>query len=233
MKRPLLPLSKCMDPAADYPRLGPELELVDRHNAVEGQVEQRRWEYAMAHRAIAEWQATQSQADGWEDHPLRACDVGGAGSRFALTLTEVATTVDVVDPALTLRGPVQGISCFPTDLWQHGATQPHDQYDILTAISVLEHIPDAEIRRFLRAAKMLLRRGGLLFLTLDCWNAVGPDTAHFHWMRQRIYNPDLIRALQQTLRELGFLSFGKGDWAYSGDHLFGSYSFASLVMVRA
>jgi len=232
MKRPSIPLSKCMDLPRDYLLLAPELELVDKHHATEGQAEERRWEYAMAHRAISEWRVAQQQADGWEDHPLRACDVGGAGSKFALTLAEVMSAVDVVDPALTLHGPLHGLTFFPTDLWQHGATQAHDQYDVLTAISVLEHVPDQEVRRFLRSAKMLLRKGGLLFLTMDCWNCTGPDTAHFHWMRERIYNPDLIRALQQTLRELGFLSFGVGDWAYSGNHLFGSYSFASLAMIR-
>jgi len=231
MKRPSMPLSKCMDPAADYPQLGPELDLVARYNATEGQADQRRWEYAMAHRAIAEWLAAQQQADGWEDHPVRACDVGGAGSRFALTLTEVAKEVDVVDPALIPEDCHARISTFPTDLWQHAATQAHDQYDLLTAISVLEHVPDEEVRRFLRAARMLLRKGGLLVFTVDCWNTPGPDRAHFHWMRKRIYTPDTLRALHQSLWELGFLRFGRSDYVYHGPTIY-DYGFASLMMIK-
>jgi SAM-dependent methyltransferase len=230
MKRHPLPLSKCLDPE-DYTWLLPEKDLLEQHQATIGQHPHRLWEYCMALRAIAEWRDAQAQADGGEDRPLHIADVGGAGSRFAATLTERAATVSLIDPALTLSGLQGGITCFPVDLWQYAATYAHGAFDGVTALSVLEHVPDEEIRRFLRAARMVLRPGGLLFLTMDCWNCTGPDTAHFHWMRERIYNPDLIRALQQSLRELGFASFGKGDWSYPGSYVY-DYSFASLAMVK-
>lgn len=232
MKRPFLPFSKCMD-LADYPSLEPELALLDQHGAVEGQHPARRWEYALAHHALAAWLADWPDLEQcWDDHPLRACDVGGAGSAFAGTLRDVVAAVDVIDPALILKGTVNHITFYPVDLWQYSVTQPHAQYDVLTLISVLEHVPDDAVNRLLRAAKILLRPGGLLFLTVDCWNSAGPDTAHFYWMRQRIYTPDRVRALQQTLREQqGFVSFGRGDWTYHGPTVY-DYTFASLAMTR-
>lgn len=225
------PLSKCMDPEVDLFELATERTVVDAAQATEGQHPMRVWEYAMAHRAIGDWQKAQQQADGYVEHALCICDVGGAGSQFALSLSSLSTSdIDIVDPAIP-----QGIITAGHLRWiglnveTYAGDAPHDQYDVLTVLSVLEHVQ--EVRPFLRACRMLLKPGGLLFLTMDCWNCSGPDTAHFHWMRKRIYNPDLIRKLQQDLRELGYSSFGRGEWSYHGNFVF-DYSFGSLAMVK-
>src|SRR5947207_10110726 len=91
-------ISRCMHPEPDLAELGSEVLLINRYNATEGQHPLRAWEYALAHRAIAVWREARQQADGYTEEALRACDVGGAGSRFCLTLGEVAKDVDVVDP---------------------------------------------------------------------------------------------------------------------------------------
>jgi cyclopropane fatty-acyl-phospholipid synthase-like methyltransferase len=94
---------------------------------------------------------------------------------------------------------------------------------------VIEHVE--EIRKFFRACHMLLKPGGLLFLTTDYWDAEGDDTAHFHWMRKRIYNAERMRKLQGDLRELGYASFGQADWAYHGPQVY-DYAVCSTAMVK-
>jgi SAM-dependent methyltransferase len=229
----LFPLSKCMDPRDLEDVLAPDLQRLAQANVLEGQHATRLWEYGMAHYAVRSWQQAQEQADGATGRgPLVIADVGGCASRLATTLSTYTThPVLVIDPRATADdASLPGVSVLSLPIEEAAASHlSHDQFDIVTCISVLEHIE--HVRPFCRACKMVLKPGGLFFLTLDCWNQSGPDVAHYHWMRKRIYNPDLIRKLQQDLRELGFLSFGRGDWTYWGDHIYG-YSTASVAMVK-
>ena len=208
----ILPYSKTCAPA-DFALLTPQLAVVDRHDCLAGQAHAlRRWEYAMALYTLEQWRA---------EHPgqllQQLCDVGGAGSHFREALAEYAP-VTVIDPA---EGPQAVEDVAATDA---------PAFDALISISVIEHVD--EPATFLRACHRLLRPGGLLFLTTDCWGCDGPDTAHFHWMRKRIYNPGSLVKLQGKLRHIGFRSYGAADWHYNGDQLFGSYSFASLAVVK-
>ena len=229
------PLSKLMDPQVDFPLLAKELRVVEAYDALRDQHPLRAWEYAMAHKAIGDWQeardATPMAALEGTLDPLQLCDVGGAGSRFYHSLLAVTSEdIWVIDPAAP-PDPAHGQwQIYQGTVESFAATNRHNQFDALTCISVIEHVPN--LRAFFRACHMLLKPGGLLFLTTDCWNCEGPDTAHFHWMRERIYNPGSLQKLTGSLRELGFKSFGASDWAYKGDHLYGSYSFASIAMVR-
>lgn len=240
---------------ADLDKLGIEEEILPKvPDLIRGQHAIRLWEYAMAYQTILDWKAQQdtrvreaavrmaqtvAQTLGGIPHeavvctpPLQICDVGGAGSNFWKLLATLTTDhVLLVDPAAPPAGNPDGdrsgLFCGPLE--EYAANYPHDQWDVLTCISVIEHLE--AVRPLLRAAHMLLRRGGLLFLTTDCWNSDGEDRAHFHWMRRRIYNPYSMTRLAKDLREVGFATFGTSDWHYY-EHTLYDYSVASLAMVK-
>lgn len=213
------PLSKFLHPE-DYATLAAERSLVDRLKAVDGQHPHRAWEYSMALYALAAW-----SRDTMPTAALKLADVGGAGSGFVYAVqTLSADPVIVIDPNL----PPGHIGKRTVEDYA-AARAGVDQFDAMFVLSVLEHV--AQPRPFLRACTHLLKPGGLLFLTVDAWDKHGPDTAHFHWMRQRIYNLDTIIKVQQDLRDFGCRSFGGSDWEYGGDQVF-NYSFASVAMIR-
>ena len=237
-----LAYSKACDLAVDLPRLAPEVAWVDSvETALVGQHPIRRWEYAMALHVIDRWRFQEASRtplpeavpvrEGFYMAPVQIADIGGGGSYFwqvLATLTPTPITVVDMAPVPTLEAG-QG-SYYQDTVQTYAAHAPHQQFDILTAISVIEHVKAGEVRPFLRACRMLLKPGGLLFLTTDYWDADGPDTAHFHWMRERIYTQEAIRRLLISARALGFRSFGIGDWRYAGPQVY-DYSVASLALV--
>jgi hypothetical protein len=198
----------------DLDELASELVIVDKYFHTEReQHELRRWEYAMALRACSTW-----------GKPLTvAYDVGGAGSPFFYMLP-----VTVVDPD---RPGSTSLAEFVT---QHNPPLA----DAVFCLSVLEHVEHPV--KFLYHLGCLVRPGGLLFLTMDV-TAYGtdPGTVHFAHMRKRIFTAqDRQRGgtwpeVAAGLVELGFRYLGDADWAYHGHTLYGSYSFASLAMVKA
>lgn len=204
-----LPLSKTLDPA-DYRLLEPELKVVNQYWDTT-QHEHRRWEYAMALRAISVWQQSHHGL-------IHAVDVGGGGSPLSKMLNSVlGVSVEVVDPTVNLT------------LAEHlhsGARLA----DVVTCVSVLEHVED--LSGFLYHLSCLVAPGGLLFLTMDCWNGRGEDTAHFHWDRKRIFSMKAWRSVSGNAVQAGFDYLGDTDWLYHGDQLYGSYSFASLALVK-
>jgi SAM-dependent methyltransferase len=219
-----LPLSKTLD-SADYLDLAPELVLVDRHfHAVRPQHNARRWEYALALRALATWELS---APTGRLQSKRLADVGGAGSPFthmANTRNWNTTIIDGAAPSGMEYGRFASV-----ELEEYMETAGRLK-DAVVCLSVLEHVED--LNQFCYHLACLVAPGGLLFLTMDCWDKEGPDTAHFHWMRKRIFNP-LVRAdLADTFCRRDFSRLGETDWDYHGDQLYGSYSFASLALVK-
>lgn len=213
MSIPTLPLSKVMDLPADYEALAPELELVHRVG-VEGQADQRRWEYAMALRAIqTKREISPSTA------VCRILDVGGAGSPFALITAQLPgrTQCEIVDPRVNTpleayvgEGPVEAICC----------------------ISVLEHLTIGATPPFLQHVYDHLRPYGLAFFTFDYKVVEGPDTYHFRWMRERIFTPSTRASLLEVCRAIGFRPFG--GYSVEGvaqDQVY-DYNFASLALMK-
>lgn len=235
-----LPTSKLMSPT-DFDQLSHCTAVLDPiPDLLAGQHPIRRWEYAMALYAIGQWGIPTSLEQPFRfADALTLHDVGGAGSNWWQALATLTPhPVVLVDPSIPTPDGQPGIVHHATRIEvagtveQYAAGAPHDQADVLTAISVLEHVPTPHIRPFLRACRMLLKPGGLLVLTMDCWDAEGEDTAHFHWMRERIYNVGLLRKLRSDLRELGFTAYGETDWSYHGHQVY-DYSIASLTVIKA
>ena len=229
-----LPFSKVMD-RQDWGDLELYTQVIDRYpGALQGQHAVRRWEYAMAFRAIDTWEKTchPQESELYRNDPLEILDVGGAGSNFWQVLTALTSAdIHIVDPAAVpgaeqAPGRYQVFACPVEDF---AAATRHSRFDILTCISVIEHVED--VRRFFRACSMLLKPGGLVVFTTDFWDKEGPDVAHFHWMRKRIYNEGSIRKLLTGLRELGYRSFGAADWSYHGDQVY-DYSVCSVAMTK-
>lgn len=219
------PLTKFLHPS-DYAHLGPELTQVDRFAPPNGH-EHRRWEYAMALRALAAWVG---QLDPAVPVTMcRALDVGGCGSPLAQILVRAGLGgVRVIDPSLESG---------PTTLEEYLAGGGGAEA-VVTCVSVLEHVPDSAVGGFLEALTRAVRPGGLLFLTADACEddpasskTFPHDAKHFCWMRARIFGPRSWRGLQEKLVPYGFEPLGGVDWTYRGPQVY-DYTFASMALVK-
>lgn len=182
----------------------------------------------MALRTIRAWAST---VHDFKEGPLRIMDVGGAGSGFWKALRLMTPMeVLVVDPGLPAGAVLgEGARLYLGTVEEYCAASHLGQFDVITAISVVEHV--VNVRPFLKAIRALLRPNGLLFLTTDYTNTEGEDVFHFHWMRERIYNAGRIRKLLDDARDIGFRSFGEADWSYHGHHVY-DYSVCSVAVIR-
>lgn len=231
----IFPCSKPCDLLKDAEALTPFYAMIDQSPAaLDGQHPIRRWEYAMALAAIDQWNLARRERDGTIPlgQALTIGDVGGAGSNFWQVLVGLTSEpVLLIDPHAPPSGKPEGACLLYTgSVEEYAANYSHNQFDLLTCISVIEHVTD--LRPFFRACHMLLKPGGLLFLTTDYWDAEGDDTAHFHWMRERIYHEQSLTRLITSVRELGFARMGASRWRpYPGPMVF-DYSVASLALVR-
>ena len=203
-----LPLTKILDPA-DYDQLKAELKVVDRYFDPATQHTHRRWEYAMALRALSVW------AVGRTGKAVIA-DVGGAGSTF-VEMLPTAWTGLMIDPKT-------GLSVEET---AQNTQQPY--YDAVISISTFEHT--TRPLAFLDACNHILKPGGLLFLTFDyAVDYTGRDDYHFHWMRERIIHSDAWTHLYQVLKTFhGYALFGACSWEEHEPAVYG-YTFASLCL---
>ena len=206
-------LTKFLDPA-DYASLDEDLRIVDHFPIGHEQHPHRRWEYAMCLRAIREWLPT------FPDNLVpKVADVGGTGSSLRDVLDSISIPVRIIDPREneTLR--------------KYRELCPSVRFPIVVCISTIEHVPFAEYRAFVDDLVGLISTRGLLFLTADAWSKQGPDSAHFHWMRERIYDRRTWRSLAEWFYSLGFRCFGGVDWEYHGDHVY-DYSFCCMSLVK-
>lgn len=213
-----LPLTKCYDPA-DFAELAEELKSVEQYwEAASEQSEMRKWEYALALRAQADWfdQLGDFIPANWR----RTFDVGGAGSPFSKMASDDVYVID----------PKEGAS-----LQAHMNTDSRMAPQVY-CLSVLEHLPPADLDQFLYHLACLTAPGGLLFLTFDYHPTDGPDTEHFHWMRERIFGPVSWQAIAATFVDVDadkpFRLLGEQDWAWHGPYQSWGYAAASVALVK-
>jgi len=130
----------------------------------------RVWEYAWAFHAV-------SLQPG-----MRALDVGGGLSGFAITLAQAGLDVVVVDPKPL--APLIGAWAreWGVHVEAHATTVPEaglepNSFDVAFCLSVIEHVPDVEERRALmRGVYDLLRPGAPFVVTLDICLGMEPFT---------------------------------------------------------
>lgn len=203
----MIPLTKTLSPN-DYAHLTGPLIVIDRHDMASQTNDHRRWEYAMASVAVHAHS---------RDPRRKTLDVGGTGSPLRHILFDGAgLTVQVADPAETI--PLEHVA---------------HTYDVVTCVSVLEHVPD--LYDFCDHLARVVALGGVLFLTMDIWDHPinEPDTAHFSWLRERIFTVESWKDLAEIFFKAGFRLHGEADWNYYGDALFPlGYSLCSLSLVK-
>lgn len=192
------------------------------------QHEARRWEYALALTAIGAWKIATGLAPATS---TPVADVGGAGSPFWRMVGE---RVHVIDPD---GDGVQGRTLAEYLGLGHDARL----FPIVTCLSVIEHVPPADLPAFLYHLTCLTQPGGLLVLTCDTCGCGGStfheptaDPHHFHWMRQQIITRPLLFAIAQQLAAHGFEYFGGIDYpiARARTPQVYDYTFASIVMQK-
>lgn len=220
-----LPLSKTLDPV-DFIELAPELAVVDQHfTSAREQHPMRRWEYAMALRAAA-------TVDFPRTKQIKFVDVGGAGSPFVHMLQQQGWIGTIVDPDAPIH-TYQQFAAWRGDLADYLVHRPC-LTDAVFCLSVLEHVEDLD--QFLYHLSCLVAPGGLLFLTMDVQEHMGPDDKHFHWMRKRIFSPWEIQEnyIYEDKEDRPFRDFsplGIVDPRWHGPQVY-DYSFASLALVK-
>ena len=228
-----LPLSKTLDPAdltgpladvADHVRA--TIAAVTSDPTVRDQHPMRVWEYSMALAALQTW-GRQAVDAGQDPGDPFIYDVGGAGSPFHYT---VPYTVRVIDP-----DHAEAPYTLEAYLQEHLRLA-----SCVFCLSVLEHVDDLD--QFLYHLGCLVAPGGLLFLTFDACGCVGAawrerhvvpaDPHHFHWMRKRIFTPEMTAALANTVvLQHHFHLLGERDAVWHGAQVY-DYTFASLALVK-
>lgn len=202
-----LPLTKLANIQSDLTLLESELQRVNRYfTDADPQHESRKWEYAMALRAMNEWRTAVSR-----DLDDGIYDVGGFGSPFQY----MSKGVTVVDPRAPDGYTLEQFVGPGTELAA-----------VVTCLSVLEHVDDLD--HFCYLLGCLVAPGGLLFLTMDHGTDL-PDEYHFHWDRKRIFDTKAWETLREKFGE--FTLFGGRDRTYHGNQVY-DFSIASLAMVK-
>lgn len=114
--------------------------------------------------------------------PVKFLDVGGAGAALAYHLAERGHAGVAVDinplPVAICKGvsqarklPLQSIVADATsDMTGAGA-----DYDLITLVSVLEHIPERDWPQLFLNLRQLLKPGGLLYITFDYGDYFVPE----------------------------------------------------------
>jgi len=239
--RPLTITTATADPVGHTPDLVHHYRtLDDTPGVLDGQHPIRKWEYAMALRAFATWRALPTKLP-LRTSRMRIADVGGASSNFYRALAGVTgATIFSIDPnhTETEASTARVTFAMPVEAAVHELLDPipsdHREafrFDVICCISVIEHVPEVELGRFLDAVTALLKQGGLLILSTDYQSTPGvPDRRHYHWMRARIYDSASFPQLLDECYRLGYKSLGASDFTYNGDHVF-DYTMIATALV--
>lgn len=119
---------------------------------------------------------------------MRVVEIGGGLSGFQFALSKMGCEVTNIDPGMKAAG--RGWPCdaktiarmnraFGTNVTLQNTTIEHanlpsDSFDRAFSISVLEHMPDAEIENVVGELYRILKPGGELILTVDLFLDIAP-----------------------------------------------------------
>lgn len=125
---------------------------------------------------------------GLLEEKRRFADVGGAGAPLAYLLSEKGhpgLAIDLQPFAVDLCNYVASVRSLPLEARVGDVTADFSdrsgQFDLVTCISVIEHVPPASRPQFLAGIRRLLRPGGMLYLTFDYGSyQVAESTYHRH-----------------------------------------------------
>jgi SAM-dependent methyltransferase len=234
-------LSKVMHPA-DWAFLSPEVEEVDKVALYPEQNLYRRWEYAMALKALRTAFA--------EERPDGLCmtEFGSGPGSLGPLLFGLGYTITLRDHwtvpgheaflraelmKASERLPVRHMNFWVIQDGQLGqpiATRP--TYDAVFCISVLEHIRD-----YATAFRELIyytRPGGLIFLTTDFAEDETDHYSHAGLRAGKMFTESTYRELYAIARgENCWLLGGGEDWKWrDACRLVYDYGFASMAFIR-
>jgi 2-polyprenyl-3-methyl-5-hydroxy-6-metoxy-1,4-benzoquinol methylase len=100
----------------------------------------------------------------WVAPGTRVLDIGCADGALRKRLTQISSYVGVDPDAPSNQGG--GLERYLRGSFPNAALEAERAFDVVTALAVLEHIPEAEQPAFARAVHERLTPGGLLLITV-------------------------------------------------------------------
>lgn len=205
--------------ANDYASLSAEVPFIEQISSRLGWNDNhthRRWEYGMCLQAI--------KRHGGQ----RVIDVGGGGSTLGFALAELGYQVTVNDVQNFAAWIVEKSSLINKHIgFQYGTLgEISNTYDVVSCISVLEHIDDYE----LAWAKLLsiVEPNGLLFTTVDYHESGSPIVGG----HLRTFNERMIRRMIDMSKQYGFSLYGGWPDYRDGGSDVNGHTFASIALRR-
>ena len=178
-----------------------------------------RWEAMLALHAIGRWTQARGRVPA---EPILDISTTADGGRIGPAIIEytegIAAHTLYLNPADPIRNPLEDLARAGTPLM-----------DVILARGLLVQVPDPD--RTLYLLSCLLAPGGLLVLMMPYWQRCGPDVAHGHEARRRIYCPKTYLTLRQAAEKLQLYPFGGVDPTFHGT-MVQDHSRATLVLEK-
>lgn len=192
----------------------------------------RFWEYGSAVQALISLK--QEQLDR-----IQILDIGSGYGALGPTLAKVFHTSvvecepdlncisarSVVNKLLSKNGGGK-ILAMPTGF----ENLPEGQFDAVTCISVIEHLPPAVEKKCWEEMAKRVKEGGLLFVTLDCVEFAGVAYT-FDNLRAQNFVPSMVKERFDKITDMGFVPMGKPDFKYHGAKVF-DYTFFRMGFIK-
>lgn len=173
-------------------------------------------------------------------------DVGSGYSPFSVAMAlklkslKHPAIVTVCDPSAEAIANSNLINCgitpgIPTLKLENVGTDnlPLHRYDMVTCISVLEHVDKAIEWMSWEELALRVEPGGILFITVDCVPETKPfGYYHFDNLRNTNYTPAMIKErVDNLLKNFDMMPIGKVDYIYHGDFVH-NYTFFRIGLMK-
>lgn len=196
----------------------------------------RWWEYGSVIQMVILWVGTRGAWQGMD-----VLDVGSGwgvvGPALCLEMDEIRVTEYEPDQmywadrencnrVLTAMGRQQIVYSHYDIMSMPSAT-----FDMVSCVSVMEHIPPAVEKQCWVELVKRVRPGGLLFVDVDC---VPDPTKSYVCDEMRAHNFTIPEMQERVamLETLGMKTIGIPDWNYNGNAVHDSFTFFRVAMVK-